>query len=244
MKQLDSYSPSETAVAGVTDYGQVVNEDSPGTQDGTPIDATLINDPYYAMYAVIKDAGVTPSGSVETTAVSDFLDALKIIVGRDAPDSFTDYFNYQYQEAAGVDGVALPAETWTKVPISVPLNQGIAGASVSAGVTTLPVGVYRAVFTSASWMAAGYNDRTCRVRVRGTSATLALGYSTKGATTNHQTPESVLAFGNGVFAITGAPQAVELQVWSALVGKIGGTTSASADGEVEVYGGLELWKIG
>lgn len=61
-------------------YGKVKPETSAGAKDGTAISASIIDDLWYAFLAVLNAAGVPPSGSVEDTANSDFLDALNTLL--------------------------------------------------------------------------------------------------------------------------------------------------------------------
>jgi hypothetical protein len=62
------------------DYGSFKNDVSPGDHTGTPFVEIYMNDVVYALYAVLKEAAITPSGVKETTAVSDFLTALKKLI--------------------------------------------------------------------------------------------------------------------------------------------------------------------
>jgi hypothetical protein len=63
------------------DYGRVKDETSAGAADGTAIAADIIDNIWYALLAVIKAAGVTPSETTENTnGVNDFLDALNALL--------------------------------------------------------------------------------------------------------------------------------------------------------------------
>lgn len=82
MKKLSAY-PSSTPDAAPLDFGVVNNETSSGAQDGTPVDAELWNDVYYALYAVFLSSGINAgavSGSSETTATSDFSAAINALI--------------------------------------------------------------------------------------------------------------------------------------------------------------------
>jgi len=82
MKKMSTYTnASADGVPTGFAFGQVKNESSPGALDGTPVDASVFVDLAYALYAVLADQGVTPSGTTEDTASShDFLDALYSLV--------------------------------------------------------------------------------------------------------------------------------------------------------------------
>lgn len=57
-------------------FGTTKDDLTPGDETGTPLIKKWLNDLYYANYAVLFKAGVTPNGLEENTSASDFVTAL------------------------------------------------------------------------------------------------------------------------------------------------------------------------
>jgi hypothetical protein len=136
-------------VGGVTsptrEYGSVLNETSPGAKDGTKTAAQLVNDLYYALYAVVNNYGGTISNASEdtdlTSGTQDLLDALK--AGMKSTDNpYANYAIFEESLASGVDGTTLTANTPTK-RVLTQVQNNIAGSSLASSVLTLPAGTYR-----------------------------------------------------------------------------------------------------
>lgn len=65
-------------------FGRARDVSSPGAGDGTPWQQDLVNDLFGFLQGLLSEAGVTPSESPDTAQVSQYLDAVKAVVGGDA----------------------------------------------------------------------------------------------------------------------------------------------------------------
>lgn len=65
--------------------GQARNVSAPGDGTGTPWDAAIVNDDQGFKQALLKEAGMTPSGNPDTALESQYLTALKnLFLGKNA----------------------------------------------------------------------------------------------------------------------------------------------------------------
>lgn len=62
-------------------YGQARNITLPGDGTGTPWEAALVNDLFGFQQALLSEAEITPSGDPETATASQYLEALKKLLG-------------------------------------------------------------------------------------------------------------------------------------------------------------------
>lgn len=77
-----------TPGSGNTPFGEYKNDAVPGDNSGTPLIEKWPNDIYYALYAVLNRAGITPSGTKENVSVSQFLTALLTVIDQENPANF------------------------------------------------------------------------------------------------------------------------------------------------------------
>lgn len=77
---IDEQYPGQTAGTN-TNYplGQARNVTTPGDGTGTPWDQTIVNDDQGFKQAILKEAGITPSGVPDTAPVSQYLQGLKTL---------------------------------------------------------------------------------------------------------------------------------------------------------------------
>lgn len=74
-------APNVTPADANYPYGSSKNETVPGVFDGTPYNLTRANDIFGLQQALLSAAGIVPSGSADTVLVSQYRDALKVILG-------------------------------------------------------------------------------------------------------------------------------------------------------------------
>lgn len=77
MRKLDIYSQGDNSN---TNHPYSLLTNTQGGVDGSSVDANQINDPMYALYAVLNKAGITPNNNLESVANSQFLQALTILI--------------------------------------------------------------------------------------------------------------------------------------------------------------------
>lgn len=75
------YPLHTTAADAEYPFGKARNISSTGAKDGTPWEADLINDLYGFLQALLDDAAVTPSEVPDKVGASQYLDAIKAMVG-------------------------------------------------------------------------------------------------------------------------------------------------------------------
>src|SRR5690348_5161663 len=70
--------------AGLTayPYGKAQNVAVEGDGTGTPYEKDLVNDIWGFLQALLVEADITPSGSVDTAIVSQYLEAVRVVGGR------------------------------------------------------------------------------------------------------------------------------------------------------------------
>lgn len=84
LRPIDAYAGQiEPATSADYPHGKARNDSTPGDRLGTPWVAKQLNDMYGFSQALVTEAGITPSGSVETAQVSDLLDAVRAIAKAD-----------------------------------------------------------------------------------------------------------------------------------------------------------------
>ncbi len=144
------------------------------------------------------------------------------------------------RQASGVaSAVALVAGTWVKRSI-VQRHNAIFGASVAAGVMTIPAGTYSAHAVAKTGKQPGGAWRRTVIRLRDTSnnASLIVGMAGESFDADFE-----LGFGrtelHGVFTLV-SPATVELQQW--VSADLGGGEPVNS-GEAEVYASLVLNKV-
>lgn len=87
MLNIEKDLPNTLPATSNRPFGEVKNDDVAGDGSGTPVTAVWASDLYYALYAVINDAGMLPSGRAEDVNTSDFLAALKKLISQEIDES-------------------------------------------------------------------------------------------------------------------------------------------------------------
>ncbi|HIF9521092.1 TPA: hypothetical protein ACX6S6_001465 [Photobacterium damselae] len=87
MLNIEKDLPNTLPATSERPFGEVKNDDVAGDGSGTPVTAVWASDLYYALYAVINDAGMLPSGRAEDVNTSDFLAALKKLISQEIDES-------------------------------------------------------------------------------------------------------------------------------------------------------------
>ena len=80
MFNINNDIPNTEQPSDGSDYGSFKNDVTEGDKQGSPVVAMWPNDLYYALYAVMKAAGVQPNGQRESTNNSDFLKAIQQLI--------------------------------------------------------------------------------------------------------------------------------------------------------------------
>lgn len=80
IKVFDRYGPRANPADANYPDGSYRNESLPGANDGTPVEVDQINDWLGFGDALLIDAGIVPSGSPDTSLVSQRLDGLKVVL--------------------------------------------------------------------------------------------------------------------------------------------------------------------
>ena len=147
MLKLNPDIPNTNIAAGDDDHGTARNSVTPGDGTATPLIEKWLNDHYYAFYAVIKKAGLVPSGTRENTSASDFSDALTILMEQ---FQSADFFNPTPQLVPNntvrlARSVVRDPDDPTSEPI--PVAAGAADAISIAGVATNKTRKDRFAFT-------------------------------------------------------------------------------------------------
>jgi len=243
MKKITDYTPV-VAAGGAYDHGKLKNEASPGAADGTPIDADIVTDVLYAMYAVMKHTGVTPSSVIEDTdlvaGTHDFLDALKLLMKlNDNP-----FMNYAYlrdEQTAGTAAGAFTSGAWRTRDINTVAVNRIAGASIASNQVTLPAGTYRVKGSAPTFDGAVDVGTHHRARLYDTtgSAVLAIGQggAHDGTTARDRTLSDLIT---GEFTLS-IQSVLELQHWTTASIQFG--NAMNIDSLNEVYSEIEIWKL-
>ena len=77
----DTQYPGQTAGANANyPFGEPRNVTSPGDGTGTPWEAAYVKDIYAFLQGLLNNAGIVPSGVPDTVLVSDYADALNLII--------------------------------------------------------------------------------------------------------------------------------------------------------------------
>lgn len=82
MRKLDIYSQGDNSN---TNHPYSLLTNTQGGVDGSSADANQINDPMYALYAVLNKAGIVPNNNLESVANSQFLQALTDLFENNMP---------------------------------------------------------------------------------------------------------------------------------------------------------------
>lgn len=102
----DEYTESQGADANYPE-GSFKNVSSPGGTDGTPFEKAWPNDIQGFFQSLIDKAGITPSGVPDTVLVSDILNALKFVAGKNL---YSATINYEVNgNCQGSDGIEYKA---------------------------------------------------------------------------------------------------------------------------------------
>lgn len=249
------------------DYGRVKDETSAGAANGTAIAADIIDNIWYAMLAVIKEAGVTPSETTENTnGVNDFLDAINelltgILIDEDdmvsdsavlAPtqqsvkayvDGFglRNYLHVRDEKASGTAGGTFTSGAWQTRTLNLVKANTINPA-------THPVGSAPASNRITLPIGTYRVQANCPSRFGGVkqarlynitgAAELVLGQNSSADISEYCNSHCQV---NGTFTLA-APSSVELQHRTATTKATDGFGAATSWG-TEVYAEMEIWKI-
>lgn len=98
-----------TAPSAAYPYGSAKDDSTGATGDGTPFKSALLNDVYGLQQALMRAAGITPSGNADTALVSEYMKAIVELASGRA-------FNYDCSGTATV--MVLAAQTDQHAPAS------------------------------------------------------------------------------------------------------------------------------
>lgn len=160
-----------------------------------------------------------------------------------AVDSIAEqYLHVRDEKSTGTGGGDSATSTVTRVLNTVKTN-GITGASLGSNQITLPAGTYRIHATAPAYSTGSGGDAGHRVTLYNVTDTAVTLYGTSewiDVTTSIGT--QTRSHLNGVFTIAGT-KAFELRHfinWT----ETGGLGLAVSDGTAEVYGEVQIWKVG
>lgn len=120
-------------------YGKAKNVSAPGAGDGTPYTAAIVNDTQGFLQALLVSAAITPSGNPDTSAASQYLEALFAHIY--APASRTVSIPFTGAAKDGVTSVKLTTDTNMQVVrFSADVVSWIQPLSLPNGVTLTSVG--------------------------------------------------------------------------------------------------------
>lgn len=136
MLNIETDIPNTIPGAGTTPFGQFKDDAFPGDESGTPLIQKWPNDIYYGMFATLFKAGLTPNGTNENISVSQFVDALTILMEQFQSSNFLNPTPQQIPNNTVKlsRGVTRDPDDPTSEPIIIPA--GSADSLIFTGVTT------------------------------------------------------------------------------------------------------------
>lgn len=233
-----TYPGKVTASSASYPYGEPRNITTPGDGTGTPWEEAIVKDWAGFDAALVDEAGITPTNTPDTATASQRLDAIFAIL-KSTRNPFQNYACFQYVENSGTNGDALAATTWTKVPLATTIENNISGLTLTSGVFQLPAGDYRFKF-SQNASVAGDTRAISRIRDTTTGPTTAAVGLTSIDDGDGSNPSQACSSGVGTYTASVTTD-FELQIYSQSVGTMGADISS---GEDNIYGIVEIWKVG
>lgn len=85
IKLSDQYPGRADAPSIDYPNGSFKNRSAPGVLDGTPLDKAWANDKEGFFQGILAEAGITADGQPDKVGSSQYLDALKTVIGNEAP---------------------------------------------------------------------------------------------------------------------------------------------------------------
>lgn len=144
------------------------------------------------------------------------------------------YLHYRWETTSGTDGGSGTSATWTSYGTLTEVADTGNDGSVSSGTITLGAGTYEARIYGVLFFVLG-----SRLRLRNTSDSVTVALST----TNYESAAcAVQHYGTGRFTI-GSSKNFELQYYFSSSSGTYDLGRASGSGEVEVYAGVEFYKV-
>lgn len=160
--------------------------------------------------------------------------------GYGKPSGVLDYNHYihlQDQKSAGTAGGTGTATTWTARVLNTEVNDIGNHCSLSSNQFTLSEGTYYCIAS-----APHYDAGTFKLRIRNVTdgTTVLIGFSNLESTSDNSEKRGWV---RGVFTI-GASKALELQYYiQQSIGASAMGVGYAAQGELEIYADVELWKV-
>ena len=172
------------------------------------------------------------AGTENTKAMT----ALRVAQALAAQASSADVIIVADQKPDGTAGGSSVANVWTTRVLNTVLFNSISGASLGSNAVTLPAGTYL-VRGSSPIGVSGETNHSSRLRDVTNNVTLVNGsseFADAGAVTRSEV--------SGSFVLAGSA-AVALQYWADIARATNGLGNAVPNGEVEVYGQLEIRRV-